>query len=166
MAVKQNNLENNILRHAGFTLIEAVTVLILIGILGAYVAKTSFTLVDSAEEHSQYNRLKAHLKYAQARALNSGDTWGVQFTGSQYKLFRYITSQEDHFFPGEENTALLLDIPDTMTSLTVFVWFDAWGRAYTNSAIAIATTPMISANTTISDKIIIEANTGYIHDKP
>ena len=166
MAVKQNDSGNTILSHAGFTLIEAVTVLILIGILGAYVAKTSYSLIDSADDHSQYNRLKAHLKYAQARALNSGDTWGVQFTGSQYKLFRYITSQEDHYFPGDENAALLLDIPDTMSSLTIFIWFDSWGRAYTDSTINIATAPMISANYTIGNRIVIEANTGYIHDKP
>ena len=166
MAVKQNDSGNTILPHAGFTLIEAVTVLILIGILGVYVAKTSSTLIDSAEDHSQFNRLKTHLKYAQARAINSGDTWGVQFTGSQYKLFRYKTTQEDHFFSNEENNALLMDIPDTMSPLTTFIWFDSWGRAYTDSTINIATAPMISANYTIGNRIVIEANTGYIHDKP
>ncbi|MBU0992870.1 MAG: type II secretion system GspH family protein [Proteobacteria bacterium] len=150
--------------YTGFTIIEVIIVMTVMGILSAYVAQTSLQIVDKTQEQGELNRLKAHLKYAQTRATNSEGLWGIEFTGNQYQLFRFISAKEAQYFPGEENANLLLTMPKDK-SYTGFIWFDSWGRAYNipGTTLNTATSP-ISSKLTFVSKIDIEANTGYVHD--
>ncbi len=69
---------------AGFTFIEIIVVLLIIGVLGAVALRHSFNykadLVGAAEV------VKGHLRYAQVRAINSDLKWGINFAGSTYSL--------------------------------------------------------------------------------
>ena len=156
----------------GFTLLEIILVLVCLGIISAYVVKTSMRGMDTANEISQINQVKSHLKYAQGMAMNSGAFWGVHFSGDRYALFRYGPPTQYRFFPGSEKqiaspTENDCKIPmPTGVTYTHYVWFDIWGRAYEHeTTLAPATAIPIAANKKIvGDKITIEANTGYIHD--
>jgi prepilin-type N-terminal cleavage/methylation domain-containing protein len=109
----------------GFTLIETIVVLILIGVLSA-VAVARVTDTD-ADVRAAENTLKVHLRHAQARAMNSETPWGVQATGGSYSLFQIdddgtaVTVN----FPGEE---VSISFPGGISNFTVS--FDGWGRPY------------------------------------
>lgn len=156
----------------GFTMIEIISVLIILGMFSAYVAKTSMTMVDTAKEISELNQVKTHLKYAQGKAMNTGALWGIHFSGDSYALFRYGPPTVFRFFPGMEKPLAAptendckIPLPTGIT-YTRYIWFDIWGRAYEHeTTLNPATASPISANIEIvSDKLTIEANTGYIHD--
>jgi len=112
----------------GFTLIEAVAVLILIGILAA-VAIARVTDND-ADERAAENKLKVHLRHAQARAMNSDTPWGVEATGGSYSLLRIDDDGNTVAanFPGEEGA---IDFPSGI-SATFKVFFDGWGRPHSD----------------------------------
>ncbi len=71
----------------GFTLVEVVVVLILLGVLAAVVASRIVSF--QAQLHGQAAALKSHLRYAQTLAMNTGRTWGIRFdeAGDRYWLF-------------------------------------------------------------------------------
>lgn len=74
-------------RKSGFTLFEMVIVLVLLGTLAAVaVVRYSDTIV--ADELALVNTLKAHLRYAQIRAMGDTTPWRIVLSGNTYTLQR------------------------------------------------------------------------------
>lgn len=173
MKLQREKKQNLIQNRQGFTLLEIIMVLVVIGILSAYVAITSIGIINTTNEQSELSQVKAHLKYAQGRAINSNSIWGIHFSGGNYALFQYTTSATFRFFPGMEKPIASptendckIPMPKSLTTYTHYIWFDLWGRAYENATTLNPTgaTPIAVNTKFLSDKITIEANTGYIHD--
>ncbi|MFO8090499.1 MAG: prepilin-type N-terminal cleavage/methylation domain-containing protein [Desulfatiglandaceae bacterium] len=147
--------------NPGFTLIEVVVVLILVGVLAA-VAVSRVTDTGAAERAAA-DSLKAHLRQAQGLSLNSDTVWGVQASGGSYHLF-YVNVDEDtntttvvtQRFPGED--ADDIDFPSGV-SATFTVYFDGWGRPCSDQS---CDTPITSAITAIGSRVTITPETGYI----
>ncbi|MCK5516930.1 MAG: type II secretion system protein [Desulfobulbaceae bacterium] len=70
-------------RH-GFTLVEVICVLLLISIVTTVVL--SRTMDHSVELIAEMEVVKGHLRYAQSRAMNSNQGWGINFSGNSYTL--------------------------------------------------------------------------------
>lgn len=161
-------------RQRGFTLLEVVSVLVLIGIISAVaiskvLSTTPTTLKANAET------LKIHLRYVQLRALNSTEkTWGVNFTGGGvYKLYYGdANGSYDVNLPGGDGSTVTL--PNTSITTDdggTLVSFDTWGKPYKSLRANFQTSapdPQI-ANRTITltsggstETITITRNTGYI----
>lgn len=68
----------------GFTLVEVICVLLLIGIVTTVVL--SRTMNHSVELIAEMEVVKGHLRYAQSRAMNSNQSWGINFSGNSYTL--------------------------------------------------------------------------------
>ncbi len=69
----------------GFTLIEIISILILIGIFSATVVpKIASTSIY--EISTELETLKTHLRFAQSRAMSHNQPWGISITGSSYTL--------------------------------------------------------------------------------
>ena len=68
----------------GFTLLEIICVLLLIGIVTTVVL--SRTMNHSVEIIAEMEVVKGHLRYAQSRAMNSNQSWGINFSSSSYTL--------------------------------------------------------------------------------
>lgn len=82
----------------GFTLLEVVAVLVILGVIGV-VAVSRFSDVD-AKDLAEANTLKAHLRYAQLRAMGDIVPWGIELNESSYTLIR-DGKVAPVFLPGE-----------------------------------------------------------------
>lgn len=146
-------MDMKIQKDAGFTLIEIITVLIIIGVIGALAVNR---LMDtSGELNAQTDVIKSHLRYAQARAMSSNLIWGVDFKTNTYSFFRDGDTTDMVTLPGEENTTLNLP---SGTSATEVVSFDSWGRPY-NDASGTSDHPGGQIGNL---SIVITKNTGFI----
>jgi len=137
--------------NAGFTLIEVVGVLVIIGILAALViprmsSTSQFDLTSNAEV------IKNQLFYAQGMAMKQGNVGGVKCDGTHYWLFK--TNLPDNaasqlLLPGENARKVSLSSKKiTMTAFTLF--FDFAGRPYT-----AYTDPIVNAPVDVDNPLVI-----------
>lgn len=144
--------------HLGFTMIEAVAVLIIISIITAVAMVKSGNIIDNSQGESSASVIKSHLRYAQIKAIENINTWGVKFSGSTYSLFEWDGSSATMYhFPGEDSRSVSL--PDGV-SITQDVSFDDWGRPYANQDCSGS-----SAGVSLSVKgqtITVNQETGYV----
>ena len=75
--------------RAAFTLIELVTVMVILGIVAVAVAGPTLSLLDSMRSSAAAARLTGDIRYTQRMALASGlRTWvSIDATNEQYSLF-------------------------------------------------------------------------------
>jgi len=74
-------------RENGFTIVEIIAVLIIIGVLAA----TAFNRISSLSNYEVVKEaqiLKNHLRYAQIRAMSHDEPWGISISGNTYTLLR------------------------------------------------------------------------------
>ena len=91
----------------GFTLLELTVVLVLMAIIGAYVAGRSIT-TDQIYLAGQVDTIRNHIRYAQSMAMKRTDTvWGIHNNAGQYWFFQTNTGNPI-ILPGEENAQVTL----------------------------------------------------------
>ena len=144
--------------YQGFTIIEFVAVLIMISIITAVAMVKSGKIIDNSQGESSASVIKSHLRYAQIKAIENINTWGVRFTGSSYSLFEKDGANlTDHTFPGEDSKSVSL--PDGV-SITQDVSFDDWGRPYPNQDCSGSSAGVsFSVN---GQTITVNQETGYV----
>jgi prepilin-type N-terminal cleavage/methylation domain-containing protein len=141
-------------RHAqfskGFTVLEVIAVLFIIGILSAVVISKAVSST-SEEALAELHQVKAHLRYAQSRAMADNADWGIYFiSADSYCLFQSDTANR-RVLPGENaNTVTLSHL--TITTAAQTITFDGNGSPGPND-VTIGTS---------SDTITVTGNTGYI----
>ena len=149
-------------KHAGFTLIELVAMLLVMSIIAGVVV-SRWTLSDT-EQIGQVAVIKSHLRHAQSKAMSSSSNWYIHFETSpaRYTLYKKEGSVLKHF-PGEtaDNMALESGISPSGT----YVLFDYLGRPYLNDTGAPGTqlagaTTIINSST--GKNIEIKPETGFI----
>lgn len=150
--------------HIGFTLLEVTVVILVMAIVGWTVAAhISYSQVD---QKAQAGVVKSHLRYAQARAMNTDTYWGLKFDRTRYWMFQVDPAaggaeQADApvGLPGADAAVVNLSPPLAATTL---VAFDGWGRPFSD---ALCQTPRGSAPLDLgagTDPIVITPNTGFI----
>lgn len=118
----------------GFTLVELVTVLILLGILSVYVMPRFFDL-DFFRERGFSDETLAGLRYAQKLAVASGCEVRVSITAGSYVLNQRATSCSSGAFtrpvphPGSSDDFAGIAPAGTVLAPAITVTFDAMGRA-------------------------------------
>jgi MSHA pilin protein MshC len=129
----------------GFTFIEIIVVLLILGILGAVALEHSLNY--EADLAGAVEVVKGHLRYAQIKAINSDVKWGLAFAGNTYSL------QDQNGVGGN----LPGDLPQniTFTASTNPVMFDQDGSPGGTSITIILT----KGN---SRTITVIKNTGFI----
>lgn len=137
----------------GFTLLEIIAILILLAILAGVVASGSG--VSTADLAAETARLKAHLRYAQVRAMNSNTTWGFAFSGNTYTLQTGGAASATPL-PGQNSNSYSLAGGVTATPSTSPITFDQWGSPGTTT-ITITLSGGGGSNT-----VTVTKNTGFI----
>ncbi len=140
-------------REKGFTLIEIVVVLIIIGVLAVVAVSRVGTLTDEAALASQTGLIKNNIRYAQALAMKgaAGDTSalrGVKCDGVDYWLFRNNAPDAPaNQMPLSGESAVKVTLSTQKTTMSSFVViFDGFGRPYTAYTDSINNTPVSAAN--------------------
>ena len=155
------SIKNNL----GFTIIEIVAVLIVMSIITAFAVGR---VADNKPELiAQKEVLKVHLRYAQSRAMNSNDNYGIETDGNTYRLFR-VSNANIIRFPGEkldyiDLAALGLSLSMT-TPLGNVVFFDSRGIPYTDNSgiLQVGDRTLTLSSGTDNESITITPNTGFI----
>jgi prepilin-type N-terminal cleavage/methylation domain-containing protein len=133
--------------NAGFTLMEVIGVLVIIGVLAAVVlprmsSTSQFDLISNTDV------IKNQLFYAQGMAMKQGTVAGIKCDGSDYWFFKNNLPDlgaNQLLLPGED--AITVSLSNKKITLTAFtLFFDFVGRPYTAYTDSIVNTPVNEAH--------------------
>ena len=162
----------------GFTFIELIMVLVVATIIGVIVLNRLMS--TGTELIAQTDVIKAHLRYAQARAMGSDVIWGINCDGDFYWLFYDGDINNKKVLLGENSDTVKLYYKDVsfmyvftlnvITSEPFTISFDDRGVPHTDAAAADGnelTTGHSYSQITVSSgennqTITITPNTGFI----
>ena len=160
------SIKNNL----GFTAVEIITVMIVMGIISAFVIGRA--MEDEPVLIAQKEVLKVHLRYAQSRAMNSTLDYGIRSDntgGGTYWLFSYngTTSTRVHF-PGEELDHIGLGTLGLSINPDIIVSFNSKGIPYTDfntdneAHLQTGDRTLTLSSGSANESITITQNTGFI----
>lgn len=154
-------MKKNADRSAGFTTIELIVVIVLLGILAAF-AVPHFADLDSFRTRAAYDEVAGALRYAQKLAVASGCQVRVVTTLNSYDLQQCspsvgCTDGTTSFCASSDFVSLsghpVVGNSDLSVSLTPrTITFDAMGRSSSGTTITVGGSKTIS----------IVAETGYV----
>ncbi|MEW6221065.1 MAG: prepilin-type N-terminal cleavage/methylation domain-containing protein [Thermodesulfobacteriota bacterium] len=142
----------------GFTLLETVAVLLLLGVLAAAVL-SRFSGDTGFEASAEWDLLRSRLRYAQSLAMSSDMIWGVGFTSDSYQLYQVVdNAPQAQPFPRETATSV------NLSRMTIFgppasIAFNGFGTPVDNAGVPLAADTTL---TTSVRSIRVVRNTGYI----
>jgi prepilin-type N-terminal cleavage/methylation domain-containing protein len=153
----------------GFTTIEVIAVLIILGVLAAVIAARYWSTSPYSAQ-SVAEEVKNHLRYAQTRAMNSNVIWGVFFiSNTQYTIYRNGNTSSTNWVspPGADSNTVNLSSRGVTLGVTAndVVSFDDWGKPCTDAAGTTLQNTTRSITVTVGGQtatIQITQNTGYI----
>lgn len=145
----------------GFTLIEAVAVLIILGIISA-VGVMKFSETNAAAT-AEADSLKSAIRYAQARAMSDINLWGVQVYSTGYRIRKHATdgTETDEILPGE-GAEHLFEAPVTATGGTGTYWFDYRGRPVDSSGAVAGSDQVVTLDGEPDVTVTITRETGFV----
>ena len=159
--MKMAHRKNNKKLQRGFTLIEVIAVLVIIGVVAAVVVSrmmspSSFGVVSEADI------LKGHLRYAQYRAMSHTETWGMIFSANGYSLL-YNKAATTSKLPNEDSsTHILTSGIKITTGAGTAVHFNEWGNPVTNTGTLLTDTTISLTDGSTTQTVTITQNTGFI----
>lgn len=139
-------------RPAGFTILEIIVVLLLMGIVSAYILGRSLTTTD-LDLVSATDKLRLQLRYAQAEAMKQAHkdepVWGIRAGAGKYWLFRDTDPDVEAKkvrLPGADYrtpTSTEVETTDLKVTLSDFtIFFDRIGKPYTAYTSEAVNTPV------------------------
>jgi MSHA pilin protein MshC len=140
---------------AGFTLVEILAVLLILGIVTVVVV-SRWADRRAIDLSSQVEAVKSHLRLAQSRAMSSRSPWGIDFeTKTTYYLFQGTGSTNPVRITGEDTDKVSLPARGSALSIEsapLRVTFDQYGSPGESSLTL----------TTNGGNITITRKTGFI----
>jgi len=142
--------------NSGFTLVELVVTILLLGILAA-VALPKFFNVSDYQERATYDEVAGAVRYAQKLAVASGCDVRVNITANSYALQQHSTDCTTGAFATIINHPITSDVISGVNLVSApnsFI-FDAMGRSSNAATITVGT------------KVFnVIAATGYVNAQP
>ncbi len=168
-------------KQRGFTMIELIVVMVMIGIL-AVVVLPRFDLLRGFDEIGYRDQVKATLEYARKSAVAQRRSVRVQVSGNDLVLDIDSCHPEGTATSTPPCTSLLGTYPRVLTlpgssanrisprgsttllgTSTVSVVFDALGRPWTAASTTVSSAATFTVHGDADYLITVEAETGYVH---
>ena len=133
-------------RFCGFSLLELVTVLLMVGILSVFAAPRLFT-VQSITLPAVAAQMISNIRYAQSLSMSQGQRYRVNFTATTYQITDM--SGVPIVQPVTANTGAISVSPATLSGynpplINNYVAFDTKGVPYTGASATLAATATIT----------------------
>lgn len=141
-------------RAHGFTLVELVVVIVLLGIISAYVAPRFYNGRGGFAELTAQQELKQAIRFAQQLAMSrTGDTITFVINSNQIDILDNGISISNNFpqYP--------ITLPSETTTNNLTLTFDRFG--WTGNS---ATQTIVLTSATQPMNVCIEGTTSYAHD--
>ena len=137
-------------RFCGFSLLELVTVMLLVGILAVFAAPRLFS-VQSITLPTVAAQMISNIRYAQSLSMSQGQRYRVNFTATTYQITDM--SGVPIVQPVTASTAAISVSPATLSG---------YNLSLTNNYVAFDTkgTPFISATTALAGTATITLTSG------
>lgn len=151
-------------RSAGFTLIEVITVLLIIGILSSVVFSRGTSL--NSDLQARMSEVRSQLRYLQLKAMKTNTTYLVlRSEGANYWAYNSANSTIFLALPGETSSTISLT-DKKMTMSPFIISFDRFGIPYSVSG---STHTKLANNATItitaggqSGTLTVTPETGFV----
>lgn len=143
----------------GFTLLEIVAVLVLVGILAAMAMASTDTNDDTV---ATAQAIESQLRFAQLKAMSDVSKWGIQVSANSCVLLQSGATATSMFLPGENGATYTLPSAVSVTAGTATIEFDYRGRPYINGTYLDAGTHTITVSGNPDIDITISSVTGFI----
>ncbi len=134
----------------GFTLVELITVMVIIGILAVAVLPRFFTVSDF-EDRGSADQVESMLRFAQKTAIAQHRNISVTFS----------TAATPNCTTTLTGVALTCQVKSNVATKTVI--FDALGRPVDAGGVPLTANDTLTVGGTTITTISIEAETGYVH---
>lgn len=149
----------------GFTMIEVIVTMVLLGVLSAVLYATQGFM--DTELAARAGLLRNQIRYAQLRAMKGGAVYGLRCQGTDYWLFvtEPTAAANRVALPGEETTPVHLAATGvTLSEFTLY--FDAAGQPYTNDlgtpVSAASALNIVMAKGSSSVTLSVTPETGFV----
>lgn len=152
-------------RFCGFSLLELVTILLMVGILAVFAAPRLFT-VQSITLPAVGAQIISNIRYAQSLSMSQGQRYRVNFTATTYQITDM--SGVPIVQPVTASTGAISVSPATLSGynpplINNYVAFDTKGVPYTSATAALAAAATITLTSgTDASSITVMPETGRV----
>ena len=148
-------------REQGFTLIEVIAVLLIIGIISAVVYSSSEGIINSQTDY-ECETLKSYFSFARLKAMAFDTIYGVKIEGTKLTILKFntLSLSTPVIFPGKNSATIDLGKEGVKSISNCFILFDQWGSPYDGTTLKKRADISISVNNT--NGFTIREETGSI----
>lgn len=130
----------------GFTLIELIIVIVLLGVVSIYVAPRITT--SGFKELAEVTKFRTHLRYAQHNAMTRGGFWGVEVDSASQSYTLYDNNTAVNF-PDEKNSSVKVSKSISYSSVEITdnkIFFDYLGRPVKSDGAILTSATQVTIN--------------------